>query len=75
MAGDICIVLGADSNYGDLLKGAVESLACVRGTIEFDLCIFDVGLNDADIGWLKARGATVVGPSWDIEFPGRARAP
>jgi len=75
MAGDFCIVLAADATYAPLLRGAIESLECLRGNIEFDLCVLDVGLRTDDLDWLKSRGASIASPDWDIDFPGVNKAP
>jgi len=75
MTGNFCIVLAADTNYAPLLKGAVASLECLRGKVEFEIGILDLGLRSEDIDWLKGRGASIVLPDWDIDFPGVNKAP
>jgi hypothetical protein len=37
--------------------------------------ILDLGLAAAERAWLAGRVARVVAPDWDLDFPGRARAP
>ena len=69
MAGKFCIVLAADTNYASLLRGAITSLDCLRGIVEFEIGVLDLGLSSDEIDWLKSRGAVIAVPDWDIDFP------
>ena len=71
----VAVVTGADAGYWDLLQGTVQSLVAARSTVDFDLCVFDLGLTDAQRSALSAQGATVVAPGWDVDFPGRDATP
>lgn len=71
----IAVVSGANAAYWPLLSGTVASLAAARGSVDFDLCVFDLGLAPAHLAALADAGARVVQPGWDLDFPGRADTP
>jgi hypothetical protein len=70
---DLVVASGADSNYFPLLRDAVLSVRTLRPDVAIG--IFDLGLAPEERAWLSKQAAQIVRPGWDIEFPGRERAP
>jgi hypothetical protein len=70
---DLMVASGADSNYFPLLRDAVLSVRTLRPDVAIG--IFDLGLAPEERAWLSKQAAQIVRPGWDIEFPGRERAP
>ena len=69
------IVSGADSGYFELLQGCIRSIRDKPEGAEIALGVLDVGLGEAERGWLDRQGAVVVAPGWDLDFPGRDASP
>jgi hypothetical protein len=71
--GDLIIVSGADSGYFPLLQDAVLSVRAQCQAVPIG--VLDLGLAVDDLAWLAERVSHVVRPAWDVDFPGRERAP
>jgi hypothetical protein len=69
------IVTGADSGYFGLLQGCIASIRDKPAGAGIALGVLDVGLKEEERAWLARRGAAIVPPGWDLDFPGRAGAP
>jgi lipopolysaccharide biosynthesis glycosyltransferase len=69
------IVSGADSGYFELLQGCIRSIRDKPKGARISLGVLDVGLGDSERGWLEERGAVVVAPGWDFDFPDRDSMP
>jgi hypothetical protein len=69
------IVSGSSSGYFGLLQGCVASIRDKPEGAAIALGILDVGLEEPQRAWLAARGAEIVEPGWDFDFPGQAEAP
>ncbi len=67
------IVSAADSVYFPLLQDAVSSVGALRP--EAAIGILDLGLLPEQREWLGSRVTQLVEPGWDVDFPGRERAP
>jgi len=69
------LVTATDSKFLPITEVLLASIP--RGALAgaLDLCILDVGLTEADAGRLRASGARLARPGWDIDFPDRDRAP
>jgi hypothetical protein len=72
-AGGLIVVSAADSAYFPLLQDTVASVRSLNR--EVAIGVLDLGLDDAERGWLAERAADVVRPGWDVDFPGRDRTP
>ena len=59
------IVTAADSNFFPLLHGLLSSLHR-RGTLPYDIAVFDVGLRAGERGWVAPRTRHIVKPGWDL---------
>jgi len=70
---DLLIVSGADAGYFPLLRDLVLSVRAANSTVAIG--VLDLGLTPEHRGWLADRVAHLVHPGWDIDFPGRERAP
>lgn len=69
------IVSGADSGYFKLLQGCIRSIRDKPEGARISLGVLDVGLSEAERGWIDRQGAAVVAPGWDLDFPGRDASP
>ena len=69
------ICTAADAGYFPLLRGLVESLAEGPFARTLPVGVLDLGLADDQRAWLAARGARLVEPGWDQNFPGRDQIP
>lgn len=69
------IVSGADSGYFTLLQGLVSSIRDKPEGTGIAIGVLDVGLSEPEREWLDERGADVVMPGWDLDFPERDAAP
>ena len=72
-AGDLVVVSAADSGYFPLLQDAVLSVRALSP--EVAIGILDLGLLAHQREWLAERVTHLVQPGWDVDFPGRDRAP
>lgn len=68
---DLIIVSASDSGYFSLLRDAVASLRALHRTVAIG--VLDLGLTEEERTWLRAQGAQVLRPGWDVEFPGQER--
>jgi hypothetical protein len=71
--GDLIIASAADSGYFPLLRDSVASVRALRADVPIG--VFDIGLTDEELAWLAGQNVRVVRPDWDLEFPGRDKAP
>jgi len=72
----VLICTAANGSYFPLLQGLVRSLGDGPLTKTLPLGVLDLGgMTEDQLTFLKERGATVVQPGWDCDFPGRAQAP
>jgi len=69
------IVSGADRGYFELLAGTLRSIRDKPGGAKIALGVLDVGLTAEQRRWIEGRGARIVTPGWDLDFPERAAAP
>jgi len=65
----IAIVTAANSAFFELVKNWVESIEANVSRQDFDLCLYDLGLNEDHKVWLQARNVTLARPGWDITWP------
>ena len=71
----VLLCTGADATYFPLLAGLVESLAQGPFSRTLPLGVLDLGFDSTQRAWLREKGARLVEPGWDVDFPGRAAAP
>jgi len=64
-------ITGGDAGYFDLMKDCIASVQCVPEGRALALGILDCGLTGEQRAWCLDRGATLVVPGWDFDFPGR----
>ncbi|MGE0578305.1 MAG: hypothetical protein AB7F22_04495 [Reyranella sp.] len=64
-------ITGGDAGYFDLMKDCIASLQSVPEGRALALGILDCGLTGEQRAWCLDRGATLVVPEWDFDFPGR----
>ncbi len=69
------ICTAGDAGYFPLLRGLFLSLAEGPVSRAVALGVLDLGLAPDQRAWLATRGATLAVPDWDVDFPGRERAP
>jgi hypothetical protein len=72
-AGDLVVVSAADTGYFPLLRDAVSSVRALRPAVAIG--VLDLGLLADERAWLAERVTHLVRPGWDVDFPGRDRAP
>jgi len=72
MTGGPIALTGGDAAYFDLMRDCIGSLRATREGAALALGVLDCGLTDTQRDWCRARGATLVEPDWDFDFPGRA---
>jgi hypothetical protein len=72
-ATDLIIVTAADTGYFALLQDAVSSVRAVSPAVAIG--VLDLGLSAEQRQWLGGRVTHLVEPGWDVDFPGRERAP
>jgi hypothetical protein len=66
-------ITGGDAAYFDLMKDCIASLQGVPEGRAPALGILDCGLTDEQRAWCRDRGAILVVPGWDFDFPGREK--
>jgi hypothetical protein len=66
-------ITGGDANYFDLMRDCIGSLQATAEGRALALGILDCGLTEEQRAWCRERGATLVVPEWDFDFPGRDR--
>ena len=64
-------ITGGDAAYFDLMRDCIDSLQATAEGRALALGVLDCGLLDEQRAWCAARGATLVEPVWDFDFPGR----
>jgi hypothetical protein len=64
-------ITGGDAGYFDLIEDCVGSLCAAAEGRALALGILDCGLTEEQRAWCRDRGATLVVPQWDFDFPGR----
>ncbi|SKA27543.1 hypothetical protein SAMN02745126_04667 [Enhydrobacter aerosaccus] len=64
-------ITGGDAGYFELMRDCIDSLQATEEGRAVALGILDCGLTEEQRGWCQARGATLVVPGWDFDFPGR----
>jgi len=65
------IVTASDDCYAPLVIGLLQSLRSLKTTINFDIGVFDLGLNDAHKEILSSFGVQFAKPGIDMDYPGR----
>jgi len=70
---ELIVASAADSGYFPLLQDSVSSVRALRPDVPIG--VFDIGLEPAQRAWLEAQAVQVVRPEWDLDFPGRDKAP
>lgn len=68
MNNKIAFVSSADSNYFPLLCEWLASVRRFSANEDKDVCIFNAGLEEHQIEYLKAQGCKVVEPSWPCDI-------
>lgn len=69
----LVIASAADAAYFPLLQEMVLSVRALRSGVAIG--ILDLGMTAEQCAWLIDRAARLVPPEWDVDFPGRDRAP
>lgn len=69
------LVSAADAAYFPLLRDLVLSIRVQSRGAAAEIGVLDLGLAADQIAWLTERGAAIVAPGWDVDFPGRERTP
>ena len=72
-ASDLIIVSAADSGYFPLLRDTVLSVRALNASVAVG--VLDLGLRLEQQEWLRAAEVEIVGPGWDVAFPGQQRMP
>ena len=65
-------ITGGDAGYFDLMSDCIGSLRATSEGRALSLGVLDCGLTEEQRAWCRERGATLVVPQWDFDFPGRA---
>lgn len=66
-------ITGGDAGYFELMRDCIGSLRAVPEGRALALGILDCGLTETQRAWCRARGAELVVPDWDFDFPARDR--
>lgn len=66
-------ITGGDAGYFDLMKDCIASLQSVPEGRAMALGVLDCGLTGEQRAWCRDRGAILVVPAWDFDFPGREK--
>ena len=66
-------ITGGDADYFDLMRDCIGSLQATAEGRALSLGVLDCGLTEAQRAWCRERGATLVVPDWDFDFPGREK--
>jgi len=66
-------ITGGDAQYFDLMRDCIDSLQATEEGRAMALGILDCGLTEEQRAWCRARGAILVAPQWDFDFPGREK--
>ncbi len=71
----VTIVVAADANYFDLMKGLILSIKDKPESKDVDISLLDVGLAPEHLEWAKSYVENIVPAQWDFDFPGRDKVP
>jgi len=63
----LVVCTAGDAGYFELLSNCVRSIAERPQGARVRLCVLDLGLDDAQRDWLKARNVEIAEPGWDID--------
>jgi hypothetical protein len=63
---------GGDAAYFPLMQDCIASLQATEEGRALALGVLDCGLTDEQRLWCRTRGAILVEPQWDFDFPGRS---
>lgn len=66
-------ITGGDAAYFDLMRDCIGSLQATPEGRAMALGILDCGLTEEQRTWCCDRGAVLVVPEWDFDFPSRDR--
>ncbi|MBL0897924.1 MAG: hypothetical protein IBJ17_04390 [Reyranella sp.] len=66
-------ITGGDAAYFDLMRDCIGSLHATAEGRTMALGVLDCGLTEEQRAWCRERGALLVVPEWDFDFPGRER--
>lgn len=69
MKNSIAIVSSADEKYFPLLTEWLSSIRRFSANEDKDICIFNAGMTEEQVGYLEAKGCHVVEPSWPCDIP------
>ena len=64
-------ITGGDAAYFGLMRDCIGSLRATAEGSALALGVLDCGLTDSQRAWCRDRGAVLVEPVWDFDFPGR----
>jgi len=70
---DLIVCSAADREYFPLLRDSVGSIRALRPDVPIG--VFDIGLAADQCEWLASQTVRIVRPGWDLDFPGRDKAP
>ena len=65
----IALISGCDANYFPILREWIESIRRFPQSKEFDICILDAGLTDAQRLALKPLTSAIINPQWPCPLP------
>lgn len=68
-------ITGGDAPYFDLMRDCIASLLATEEGRSLTLGVLDCGLTEEQRTWCRERGAILVEPEWDFDFPGRDKLP
>ncbi|MCW9035026.1 MAG: hypothetical protein OQJ97_12465 [Rhodospirillales bacterium] len=71
----VTIVVSADANYFDILKGLILSIKDKPEAKDVHISLLDVGLAPEHLEWAKDYVENIEQAQWDFEFPGRDKVP
>jgi hypothetical protein len=64
-------ITGGDAAYFELMRDCIGSLRAMPEGRALALGVLDCGLTEEQRAWCRERGAILVAPDWDFDFPGR----
>ena len=68
-------ITGGDAHYFGLMRDCIGSLRATPEGRALALGVLDCGLTPEQRDWCEAKGALLVLPEWDFDFPARAKLP
>lgn len=69
------IILAADTNYFELVKGSILSIRDQPKGKNIEIGFFDLGCNSEELQWLQERVNLIKQPKWEFDFPTRDTSP